>query len=102
MESAKGNTLFLSFKPPHKPIGAATVARWTLEVLAKSGVDTDRFKSHSTRAASTSVGSTMLPIDRILASGGWTSASTFAKYYNKRVEVEQTLGEVLLQRFEQV
>ena len=99
--AAGEDTLFLSFKTPNKSVGASTISRWTLEVMRKAGVDTDTFKSHSTRAAATSVGRTMLPIDKVLASGGWSSATTFAKFYDKKVQVEQSLGEAILQRFTQ-
>ena len=45
-------SLFLSLVAPHKPVSAATLARWLANYLALTGVDTSIFKPHSTRSAS--------------------------------------------------
>ena len=47
------NPLFISYSKPHKPVQAATISRWIRNMLVKAGVDSN-FKTHSTRAASTS------------------------------------------------
>ena len=54
--------------------------------MVKSGINTDIFKPHSTRSASTSKASfARIPLDIIMEKAGWTKESTFAKYYNKPV-----------------
>lgn len=82
----KHNKLFLSWRSPHHPVSRDTLRRWTKNVMDLAGIDTDCFKPHSTRAASTSaVDSMNVPIDTILKAVGWKGSSSFAKYYKKPV-----------------
>jgi len=97
----RGNVkeVFISFKKPHKKVSRDTVSRWVKTVLEHSGIDSNKFKPGSTRAASVSkakeCGATL---DEILKAGGWSRESTFAKWYNKTITTEnKTLGEVILQ-----
>lgn len=46
--------LFVSYQKPFRKVSRDTISRWVKTVLTDSGIDTSRFKSHSTRAASTS------------------------------------------------
>ena len=46
--------LLISFVRPHKAVSRDTLARWTLRVLELAGIDTARYKGHSTRGASAS------------------------------------------------
>ena len=48
------SSFFISYVAPHKPVSPKTIARWVVETLEKSGINTTTFKAHSTRAASTS------------------------------------------------
>ena len=50
--------LLVSFKRPHKAVSSATISRWMKQVLAESGINTDVFKAHSVRAASSSAAMT--------------------------------------------
>mgnify|MGYP001795637579 CR=1 FL=1 len=51
-----------------------------------SGIDINLFKTHSTRAASTSAAKkAQVPLQEILDRAGWSSAKTFATFYNKEV-----------------
>lgn len=82
----EGNTrLLLSYVKPFHPITASTVGRWIKCVLDNSGIDTKKFKAHSTRAASTSKASQMIPIDQILQHIGWSREGTFQTFYNKPI-----------------
>ena len=47
--------LFISFIRPHGPVTSSTIARWLKEVLRNAGIDTEIFKAHSVRGASTSM-----------------------------------------------
>lgn len=77
---------FISYVSPHKAVSSKTIARWVLSFLQDAGVDTTKFGSHSTRSASTSkalkVGTS---IGEIGKAAGWSSNSTFAKYYNRPI-----------------
>ena len=78
--------LFISFRKPHKRASSQTISRWIRVVMKNSGIDTDQYKSHSTRAASTSIAKKMhIPMDVILKHAGWANEKTFEKYYNKPV-----------------
>ena len=78
--------LLVSFVKPRKAVTKDTVARWVKTILPKSGIDTDKFTSHSTRAASTScVKAVGLNLQQIMKSAGWSNSTTFAKLYDKHI-----------------
>ena len=78
--------LLVSHKKPHHRVTVQTISRWLRVVLDAAGVDTNVYKSHSTRAASTSAARRMeVPLDHILATAGWNNERTFHRFYNKPV-----------------
>ena len=82
---------------PFKRVGRDTISRWLKLVLTDSGIDTSRFKPHSTRAANTSAASNAsVSLDDILHTAGWSSESTFAKFYNKPIVKENTFADKVL------
>ena len=91
--------LLLSFVRPHLPISRDTLSRWTVTVLKMAGMDVEQYKSHSTRGAATSAAYRLgVPLNLILKRASWKSESSFAKYYNKRLEnEEERVGQALLQ-----
>ena len=74
--------LFISFQKPHRSVSKSTISRWICIVLRRSGINVEVFKAHSTRAASASKAFTNVPIEKVLAAGGWSSSSSFHKHYN--------------------
>ena len=63
--------LLISFCKPHKSVSSDTVSRWMKSVMTAAGVDTTRYKSHSTRAASTSAAARAgALVDNILSCAG--------------------------------
>ena len=90
--------LLLSFVKPHKPISRDTLSRWVLFILKEAGLDTDIYKSHSTRGASASAAKRLgVPINIIMKRASWKSAISFAHYYDKQLDQDETqVGEVLL------
>ena len=46
--------LLLSFFNTHNPVVSSTKSEWIKNVLREAGIDTEIFKGHSTRSASTS------------------------------------------------
>ena len=92
--------LFISFQKPYKPVTRQTISRWVNTVMTDAGLDTTRFRPHSTRAASTSKAhKKATPIDVIMSTAGWAKASTFQKFYNKPIiqtDTECDMTEVLL------
>ena len=90
----EGSRLLISFAKPHKAVTTSTVSRWLKLVLAQAGIHD--WTAHSTRSASTSAAHRQnVPIDSILAAAGWSSESTFARFYNKHVR-QENFGDALL------
>ena len=49
-----GDSLLISFIKPHKAVSKDTVARWCKNTMKWSGIDTDKYTTHSSRAAASS------------------------------------------------
>ena len=80
------SSFFISYVAPHKPVSPKTIARWVVETLEKSGINTTTLKAHSTRAASTSSARCKgLSLTEIAKAAGWSNFSTFGKFYNKPI-----------------
>ena len=81
--------LLLSYVPPHKGISRDTLARWTVSVMKMAGINTDAYKSHSTRGATASASKRLgVGINLIIKHAGWKNAESFANYYDKDIESE--------------
>ena len=82
----QSDQFFVKCAKPYNGVSRDTIRRWTKQVLKLSGVDTVRFKAHSTRAAATSLADFRhVPMDTILKFAGWKSYSTFARYYKRPI-----------------
>ena len=82
--------LFIGTQKPHKPVSTSTISRWIKFILKVAGINTDIYKAHSCRAASSSAAALSLDIHHILQAGSWTRANTFATFYNKPIEETST------------
>ena len=79
--------LLLSFVKPHVEVVSSTISGWIKKVLHLAGIDTQIFKAHSTRSASTSKTELHgLSISDILDRGSWSNSSTWQKFYHKQIE----------------
>ena len=82
--SSKPDPLFVSYVKPHNPITAPTLGRWLRMVLKNAGIDTDIFKAHSVRGASTTAAVNInVPLDDVMKMADWSRVSTFQKFYYK-------------------
>ena len=65
--------------------------------MTAAGIDTSVYKSHTTRAASTSslVGK-HFDIKDIIGAAGWSKEGTFQKFYNRDIVSNFNLGSALL------
>ena len=90
--------LLLSYVKPFKPVARDTVSKWVKQVWQSAGIDITKYSAHSCRAASTSnVKVKGLNIAKIMKSAGWSTASTFARFYDKPVSnTSANFGSVLL------
>ena len=58
----------------------------TENATKQSGINTEIYSAHSTRAASVSKASNrQVSIDLIMENAGWKSADTFRRFYNKPI-----------------
>ncbi len=92
----KNSKLFVSYAPPHRNVSKTTIARWIKETLKMSGINTNVFSPHSTRAASTS--QAKVPLATILRTAGWSKDCTFRKYYKKPVSGNSDFGLSILEQ----
>lgn len=95
-EQIKGNTqeLFISWKQPHKKVGAQTISRWIKLVLKTAGIK-GNFTAHSTRHASTSKALNKgLDISTIKKAANWSENSkVFNIFYNKPIKAQENFAE---------
>ena len=84
--SSKPDPLFVSYVKPHKPITSPTLSRWLRTVLKNAGIDTEIFKAHSVRGASTTAAvNSNVPLDDVMKMADWSRVSTFQKFYCRPV-----------------
>ena len=87
IRNAQGGQLLISYVQPHGPVSRDTVRRWILETMKLAGIDTMKYKAHSTRAASTSAAlRKQVPVQDIMKAASWRRESTFTRFYRKDVE----------------
>ena len=91
-------TYLLSYVKPFKPVARDTVSKWVKQVLQSAGIDITKYSAHSCRAACTSnVKVKGFNIAEIMKSAGWSTESTFARFYDKPVSyTSANFGSVLL------
>ena len=90
--------LFISYIKPFKAVTSATIGRWIKTVLTQAGIDTNVFTAHSTRSASTSkAAAAAVPVDVILATAGWSTESTFRRFYKRPVALTNQMSVGVLQ-----
>ena len=85
--ATEGEQLLISFRQPHGPLAASSVARWLKMGLTEAGIDVTKYQAHSTRSAATSkVASQGLQMAHILERANWSREMTFKRYYYKTIE----------------
>ena len=92
------NQLLISYEKPHVPVVRQTFSRWVKCVLAEAGIDTCKYASHSTYAASCSASvESGVSLGTTLKSAGWSSDRTFTKFYKR--QTERNFGQLVLDAF---
>ena len=85
------DNLLISYLKPHKAVSKQTISRWIKKVMFEAGIDTNVFKSPSTRAAACSkLRKDSVPVEEILETAGWSNAFCFKKFYDKSIMVEES------------
>ena len=94
--------LLLSHVKSHGPVRKDTISRWCKSVLSSAGIDTSKFKGHSTRAASSShLANNNINIKDIMLSVGWSNERTFQKFYHRPSDPEFNFGQEILRTLAQ-
>ena len=91
-ESLRNNEsqLFISCINPYGKVSKDTISRWIRKVMQLSGIDTEMYKPHSTRAASTSKAKQCnVPISDIMGSASWSTDSTFHRFYDRHINTPE-------------
>ena len=80
--------LWISFIKPYSAVSKETISHWIKIIMREAGVNTDVFKPHSTRSASTSAAARRhVPLECIMRAANWRRNSTFHMFYNKPVDL---------------
>ena len=99
-KSSRGDIpqLLITHSRPHHAASSETISRWYKQVLDLAGIDTAKYKGHSTCAASTSllVESNSANILQIIKAVGWSNEQTFRRVYNQPQEHTLKLGSALI------
>jgi hypothetical protein len=90
--------LFVTYQKPHKRASKDSIRRWIQNMMIRSGIDVTIYRPHSVRAASTSKAkSNNASLLEIMKAAGWSSANTFAKFYDKEIVTERSFAASVLQ-----
>ncbi|KAJ8972303.1 hypothetical protein NQ317_017202 [Molorchus minor] len=90
--------LFLTHKEPHSRASKQTISRWVKDILKEAGIDTSKFKPHTTRHASTSTAHRQgVSIETICRTAGWSQqTTTFARFYDRPLSNETDFAKAVL------
>lgn len=67
----------MSFVKPHHPVKTSSVLRWFKAIIAEAVINTNQFKTNSTRIKAYFTGESVL---NIMHQAHWANKSTFATY----------------------
>ena len=83
-EKTQASQLLPGFLKLNNAVAKSIVACWAKQILIISGTNTDIFKPHSTRSASSSHARLSdLSLSDILKRGSWSNKTTWERFYSK-------------------
>ena len=94
--------LFIRTQKPHFRVSKDTLSRWIKYVLKAAGIDIALFSAHSTRSASCSAVSNIVPVNTILKTAGWKKENTFRKFYKLNVTNDSSFSTSVISASETV
>ena len=96
-EFRKHPELFLSMQKPYKPVSKDTISRWCKDIMQCAGIDTNQYTTHSSRSAASSYAKAKdVSLKQVVESAGWSNEKTFARYYEKDIVTDVTIGQSIL------
>lgn len=79
--------LLITHQKPHKRASRDTIRRWIQQMMLKAGISINVYKPHSTRSAAASKAKVNnASLAEIMQTAGWSSAATFARFYDREIE----------------
>ncbi|PFX12228.1 hypothetical protein AWC38_SpisGene23852 [Stylophora pistillata] len=76
-----------STKKPHKRASRDTIRRWIQQMMLKAGISINVYKPYSTCSAAASKAKVNnASLAEIMQTAGWSSAATFARFYDGEIE----------------
>ena len=79
--------LVLCAQAEYQPMVTALIANWVKQTMTLAGIDTEKFKTHSCRTATTSKAKAQgLSIAQILSTAKWSNATTFKRFYDREID----------------
>ena len=90
------NMLLISYQKPYKHISKDNLARWIRDVLQRAGLDTQHFGAHEWLVQQQQCHAGV-PVDTLMRAAGWSSESTFTRFYKKAPAVN--MGQALLDSY---
>lgn len=79
--------LLITHQKPHKKASRDTIRRWIQQMMLKAGISINVYKPHSTRSATASKAKVSnASLAEIMQTAGWSSAATFARFYDREIE----------------
>ena len=86
--------MFIQLRKPYKSVSSQTLAQWITSIMADAGVDTTKFRQHSTRSALAAwleSGTRKMSVAQICKQGQWFRlTTTYRKFYHRVVlHIEQ-------------
>ncbi|XP_068671158.1 uncharacterized protein [Montipora foliosa] len=89
--------LFITHQKPHKKASRDTIRRWIQQMMIKAGIDINVYKPHSVRSAATSKAKAAnASLVEIMQTAGWSSAATFATFYDREIEQGSSFSDSVL------
>ena len=86
---------FITFGKPQYPASKDSLAWWVKEVMGKSGIDTETFRSHSIMVASKSAAyNLVMSLLEVLKKGQWSNACTFFTHYFDSIDLYKSNGNI--------
>ena len=78
--------LTITYGKPYKNVSADSISRWVKKELTNAGIDTNIYKVHSCRTASSSkIKQIRISVPVILKRGCWKTNITLKKFYDKDI-----------------
>jgi len=89
--------LFITHQKPHKKASRNTIRCWIQQMMIKAGININVYKPHSvTLAAASKAKAANASLVEIMQTAGWSSAATFAKFYDREIEQGSSFADSVL------